>query len=272
MSVYLDPMTGLPAIDFDGCPRLLAKLPPDPAKRRLLTPFREAVPLVPESEWREINRRDGLPWIINQQNHGSCVGFSSAGALMRARAINGSAPVTLSGSYVYSWINGGRDQGAVITDALAVLRDKGTCREALCDWDTIYRQQVSREADEDARRFRLLEAYTADTWDEILSAVQLGYLPIFAVMVGDSFASTDSDGVAGFDRGPGNHAVHADGCKRLSGLGWVLDMVNSWGPKFGQAGRCYLMRRHIESVQQDCYVIRAAADDPQDPNQPPIAQ
>ena len=272
MSVYSDPATGLPAIDFDGCPRLLAKLPPTRGRGGLRS-FVEAVGTAPESEWRPLDWRPLFTpnWILDQKSHGSCVGFSSAGALSKARALAGETFQRLSGSFVYAHINGGQDQGAIITDALGVLRDRGTCLDLEMPWDRIYKSQIPPSAYETAKRFRAFELYTADTWLEIGSAVQLGFVPIFAVMVGGSFMDLDSEGVAGFDNGPGNHAVHADGMVRLPRAGWALDMPNSWGTSFGQSGRCYLTRRHVEGVQQDCYVIRAIAFDPLDPHKPPVA-
>jgi hypothetical protein len=82
----------------------------------------------------------------------------------------------------------------------------------------------------------------------------------------------DANGVAGFDRGAGNHAVHFQGAKRLPSGEWVLDLVNSWGVSFGQAGFCYLTQRHFESVSQDAYAIRCAAEDPGDDSDPPPVQ
>lgn len=267
--ITTDPATGLPVIEFDG-PRLLAKLPPVSEERKKLTRFADAKTIVPRNEWVTINRRSHMTegWLLDQRSHGSCVGFSSAAALMRARALNGSATVRLSGAFVYSWINGGRDAGAIITDALDVLRDKGTCPEEEAPWDAIYPNRYPESARKSAMRFRLLEAYTADTFDEIGSAIQLGYIPIFAVQVGGTFVSISSEGICGFDRGPGNHAVHADGMSKLS-RGWCLDMPNSWGKNFGQGGRGFVTEEHIDGVQQDCYVIRAAVEDPQEPNSPP---
>lgn len=255
-----------------GETRWLGRIPAEPYYDQFKL-FREAVPIVPVSEWREIDRRNvlGGDYILDQNGHGSCVGFSSAGAIMRARALLGDGPQRLSGTFVYAHINGGRDAGAIIGDAVKVITEKGVCLESEMPPSQIYARDIPPSAYETAKRFRALECYIANTWEEITSAVQLGFIPVFAVMVGNNFTSLDSDGIAGFSNGPGNHAVTADGMKKTS-RGWVLDMPNSWGTQFGQQGRCFLTERHIMSVQQDCYVIRCATDDPQDPNKPPIAR
>src|ERR1700752_1717692 len=104
----------------DGQTVFLGKLPPDPVKRAAFPPILQAAPEMPESEWKEINRRDdvGDQFMIDQSQHGSCVGFSSAGALMELRLLDGMTFQKLSGAFIYSKINGGRDDGAIISDGL----------------------------------------------------------------------------------------------------------------------------------------------------------
>jgi hypothetical protein len=258
-------------ITIDGTDFHLGRIPCDPDKT-LCKKFAEAVPQVPRSDWWEVNRRAVFDksWILNQRSHGSCVGFSAAGATQRARGMTGAAFERLSGAFVYSFINGGRDQGATVTDAVKVLADKGTCLDSEAPWDAIYPNRYPASAKETAKRFRVSEFYYAETFDEMASAILLDYIPVFAVMVGSSFTRLNSDGVAGYDRGPGNHAVHADGLVKTPGGIWVLDMPNSWGIEFGEDGRCKLTQRHIEGVQQDCYVIKCAAEDSKDANNPPV--
>lgn len=271
--VYVDPDTGLPAIDDpSGVRRVLACLQSDPAEKAKLRRFSAAVPVMPESEWRDIDRRTtmGSDFILDQKSHGSCVGFGTAGALMRCAFLNGFPFQRLSGSYVYSFINGGRDQGANIANALAVIVEKGTPGEQFCGWDNIYPSRISAEARNDAANHKALECYVAETFAEMMTAIQLpGFIPVFAVQVGGSFTSLDSEGVCGFDRGSGNHCVHADGAKKLA-RGWTIDMPNSWNLTFGQRGRGRLTARHVEEVYQECFVIRAP--NVADPDGPPAAQ
>lgn len=266
-TVYMH-QSGLPAINVNGVERVLGCIPGKSLFQ--FARFADKVPVMPRSEWRDIDRRKSLPFILDQKSHGSCVGFSAAGALMRARALSGQNLVTLSGAFVYSFINGGRDQGAMIGDAVSVLENNGVATDYLVPWDHIFPSRIDKRAYEVAKRFRAEAIYVANTFDEIMTAIQLGeYIPVFAVMVGNRFTSLDRDGICGFDNGPGNHAVHADGAKKI-GSDWTIDMPNSWNLDFGVNGRGRLTERHIESVQQDCYVIKAAIDDPEDPD-PPVA-
>jgi hypothetical protein len=268
--VKKDADTGLPSIIVDGEPKLLARLP-DTNDHRPFLRLSDVRPIVPESEWKEIDRRQVFApsWILNQRSHGSCVGFAAAGSLMRARAIGGQGEHRLSGAFVYSYINGGRDQGAMIGDAVSVLLTHGCALEFEVGWDQIYPNQITPEARHTAKRFRALECYTVESWEEACSAVQLGYVLSYPVMVGNTFTRVDAEGVCGYDRGPGNHAVCADGMKRSDKWGWTLDMPNSWGQTFGENGRGRTAEKHWEGVQVDAYALRCAATDPEGDNPPP---
>lgn len=264
-------MSELPyIIDNTGEKRVLGLLPRDLMKRAAFPPFDASQPVIPRSDWKDLNRRTTFTWILDQRSHGSCVGFASAGALARARVAMGQPYAQLSGAMVYSEINGGRDQGAIISDAIASLA-KGTCLESEANWDAIYPNRIPVAAYETRKRFRATAMYRIDTWDQFISSILLNFIPVFAVMAGNNFMRLSLDGVAGFDSGPGNHAVHADGIKLLNGA-WVVDMVNSWNVTYGQMGRAYITQRHWESVQQDCYAVQAASEDAADSSEPPPVQ
>src|SRR5258708_2161097 len=154
MSDIITLPNGLEAIEVGGVYRVLAKLAPDPVKRSALP--RLSAPNVDPMDWVEINRRSdfGDDFILDQKSHGSCTGFGSAGALMRSRGLEGMPFVRLSGAYTYAWINGGRDDGAIISDTLVSLTQRGTCPETECPWDRIYRTQIPASADQSAQRFK----------------------------------------------------------------------------------------------------------------------
>lgn len=255
------------SVIVDGIPRLLACIPG--SSRRGLKRFSSVVPVMPKSEWRTINRRKSfnVNSLIDQKNHGSCTGFATAGALYRVYRMTGQKPPLLSGSFMYSKVNGGQDQGAMIGDLIKAGKE-GTCSQDMCPWNAIYPRQIRPEAYQEAKRWRIKNAYVVETFAEIMTAIQLGqYIPVFAVMVGNNFMNIDSNGVAGFDRGPGNHAVTGDGAR--IGTNPVIDMPNSWGPTFGDQGRAFLTERHLDSVMQDAFVIEAAEEDDADPVDPP---
>jgi hypothetical protein len=232
-------------------------------------------PVLPRAQWRELDRRSifgAADWILDQDGIGECVGCGSAGALRRARVLAGMQDRKLSPGCLYAQINGGQDEGAVIADACTALQKQGTCLYTTVGIQPIYTRQQPAGWEQEAVRFRVEECYHCDTFDEIVSALELGYLPVYGIMVGDSYENFDRYGVAGHASGPGNHCMCADGVKHLADGRWVLDNVNSWGSAWGpdKNGRCYLDEQHFAGGDQpDCYVIKTCTEDPQEPIKPP---
>jgi hypothetical protein len=233
-----------------------------------------------DAQWRPVNRRPLFPqgdWILDQDSIGSCVAESSSMALRKCRFLAGATDEPLSPGCLYAQVNGGRDSGAVITDALDALKTKGTCLFSTVGQKPFYLDEMPQAAWTEALRFRIEGWWYCDTFDEVATAVQLGppYIPVFGIMVGNNFQSFDPYGVAGHASGPGNHAVHADGMTQLADGRWVLDMPNSWGAAWGpwHNGRVYLDEQHLDAGgdQPAGYVIQAAIEDPQDPLKPPSA-
>lgn len=178
-------------------------------------------------------------FIKNQRSHGSCNGFAGAAALTRARVRRGLGRVDLSGAYLYSLINGGRDQGSMLDDGMRAVQARGVATEATVGWDQIYPRQYDRSrADAEAARHRAFECYAVRTREGLLSALACDFDCVVAVHAGGRFMRLDGRGVAGADRGRGNHAVCADG------LHWdgevLVDSPGSWGTTYGDGGRCYL--------------------------------
>lgn len=259
---------GLSAIiDKSGVTRVLAKLAPDLKKRSTCPNIFSKVQDIPKSDWFPTKRRNYFTskFVLDQKSHGSCCGYGSTGGFMKARAMKGMTFQLLSGSYTYSWINGNQDNGAIIHDSLDSLIQHGTCLDSEANYNQIYRSQIPASADQTAVRFKVMKSYTADTWAQWMSGLMMGYMGVFAVMVGNTFMNLDQDGIVGFDQGPGNHCVHAFDVEQSSKGDWITRGGNSWGTTFGQAGQFCVTERHWESVAQDAYLIEVAEEDPQEP-------
>lgn len=276
------PPTGPPELPFvqDGEEkRYLALLPS--TKRRLALPaggsWGDSNSVIPQDQWKEIDRRALFPaqdWIYDQDSIGSCVGNGSTGALRRCRVLAGMKDVRLAPGCTYAQINGGSDQGAVISDSLTALQKTGTITSKTLGSDErpFYLRQLPPGWQQEAARFRIEEAYQTDKFEEVMSGIQLGYVAVFGIMVGGNWTHFDQYGVCGHDRGPGNHCVAADGAKKLPDGRWVLDMFNSWGADWGpfKNGRAYIDAKHFQNGDQpDAYLVKACTEDPQEPNKPP---
>jgi hypothetical protein len=273
------PHTGPPFIEVDGQKRYLTCLPPSQA--RFMAPrggeFSAAHAAIPRAQWKEVDNRGKFPadkWVFDQDGIGSCVGNGATAALMKARALAGMSYLRLAPGCTYAQINGGQDRGAVISDSLVALQQTGTITSATLGSDEkpFYAKQMPAGWRGEAARFRIEEALKCNTFDDMATAIQLGYVVVYGMQVGQSFNSFTPEGVAGSSPGPGNHCMHADGLHKLPSGQWALDNVNSWGADWGpwKNGRCYLVEKHFQQGDQpDAYAVKTAVEDPLDPIKPP---
>jgi hypothetical protein len=261
-----------PVVDC-GEPRVLACLPPKPTCA--FPRWADTKPIIPRSEWRDVSWRPLNARIMDQDGRGACVGFSSINAFERAWRVAGGTTREFSPWFLYAQINGGRDAGAVISDALEQLIKGGVCLESEVEQRVYLKRNISAAAYETAKRFRLAEGYALDSFDAIGSAIMMGYSVVYGIMVGNSFTSLDAGGVPGVG-GMGGHALHGCGIRKVPAGKhkgkWSVETENSWGEVYGQGGYCWTVEDHFASMERwgfDAFAARAAALDPQDPLNPP---
>jgi hypothetical protein len=254
----------------DGIPRPLGHLA-SPGSVRLHAP---PLAVLPESEWREFDlTAQPHPIRIKDQNgYGACNGHAAASSLEWARWIAGETHEDLSAWYVYAILCNGIDRGSMISDALELLRDRGTCPDGSVPHGTINPRRLSSEAHAQAPRFRIEIGAELRSFDEMMTATQLAQPFNYSIRVGGGFDNLDSDGVCGFSRGVGNHAVTGGlGAKKTAKHGWVILWQNSWGQRWGRSGYAWVSRRHVEEQGYfSAYLVRAVRFDPQDPHPAPI--
>jgi hypothetical protein len=254
---------GVPLL-YDGTEyRALGCLPP---RYKVSLPNYDAVsyPLLKPDQWQELDLTTVYPGVpvLNQGSSSSCVGYSSTDALKYARMKDGQPFADLHPRYVYSLINGGRDAGAVISDALEVLITAGACRTQDGSPNALYPRDFGPEAKKQAGRYRILEAVKIRTVAEIHSAASLGYPVVVGILVGQNFVQVDREGVAPLpDRVIGGHALLILGRKRLPSGRIGLKTRNSWGSNFALNGYCYLIDSHFDR-QLDAFAVISAIDDP----------
>lgn len=279
MKVQYDSAKGLEYVDSGGHRRYLGSLPDTSGKFKALPRFADHFPVIPESDWFEVDRRAMFAAFgtFDQNGHGSCVGNGWAMGASKARALAGMKPVLLSPAWFYSLINGNSDNGAVISDGIAAGVNVGFATFATVGQDPIYQSRMPAAAKAEAGRFKLSRAFQVNSWAEIISALLMPkpMIPVYGYQVGNNFERFDNYGVAGHDRGPGNHCNHADGVKKLPDGRWVLDDHNSWNASWGPFGngRVYLDENHLfgGGDQPDCCIIETVVDDPQDPGPVPYS-
>ena len=206
----------------------------------------------------------GDKWVHNQGSFGSCNGWATAGVYARARYRRGLMDGRqFSGSYVYSQIGGGRDQGSSLSDGMKQAQ-RGVCPIELNAFDKIYPNQITQAAHDAAKKFRALPetAFHIETMQELFTALAMGFACDAAVQAGRNFTKLNSKGVAGFDAGRGNHAIVLDDLI-LDGSEYLMDLCNSWSLSYGIRGRSYVTKEHIAQTIQvhDCFALVDVVED-----------
>lgn len=229
--------------------------------------------LVPRGEWQPISRRllFGPKFINDQKSCSGCSGWSGAQALMRLRHMAGMSFQKLSGAFLYSQVNGNRDNGSVILDVDSTLTRDGTCLESEFNFPHIFDRDVPSSARETAKRFKLFQSLTLDTFDEAATAIMLGYVVCYPVQVGSNFNKFEN-GIAGYAKGYGNHAIHAFGLVNVNGV-WCLESGNTWSSTWGPFGdgTMLISEKAFAGLggSDDSYCQIAPAADPEESNLPP---
>jgi hypothetical protein len=249
-------VNGIPCIDAGGEVRKLAALKPkvadvDHFKSRQFS----AVRTIDPSKWAECDLASYASPVRDQGRYGSCTGHAGVTALDIVRRQGGDDPVLLSCTFPYSLVNGNKDNGASVSSVLKVLEKYGTCTFAECGTEQIFQQQIPKTAWETAKSYKVLEAFTVRTFEEICEAVNTGFPVPFGIPIGQNFSRLNADGVCPIpDTVVGGHAMCAIGLK-LSRTGtWLLKFQNSWTPQWGRGGFAYLSKGHFDNMV-DAYAI-----------------
>lgn len=261
----------LPYIDFGGERRYLARLAPR-ADFGGLPCVQAANGLIPRAEWFETPDSNYGARILNQGQHGSCTGHGSTTATEIQWLRQGGQPVRFSACYLYGLINGGRDAGAVVSDAMDALMQYGVCTEAEVPPGMIYKRQFPASAMQVAAKYKVKVAYHCDSFDAIVSEILRGRTVSHGITVGTDYANVDANGVAPLVRFPaGGHCQCSYAVRKINGE-WMLATQNSWGTTFGIDGKCYLRERHFDRPGQvDAFSVEVV-DPTQDNDFPPPMQ
>lgn len=266
-------MSDLRTIVVDGVPRRLGTLKPTAKERALcsLPVFEDHVePLDMATIKRIAQSRSAVgrslfpasSYVRDQGQFGSCQGWASASVLTRARVRAGLPVRHLSGSYLYSLVNGGRDQGSTLTSGMRAIQERGCATIATVAPDRIYPHQYDRsKADREASNNKAFECYQTEDIQSFWTGLCLGFDGVCAIHASSNFNRIDSNGIAGVDNGRGNHAVLCQGIVYAGGE-ICGDGENSWGLRYGDQGRMLLRAAHFEQTisVHGFYLIRAVLD------------
>jgi C1A family cysteine protease len=236
------------------------------------------IPTIPESEWQEfdLTTEPGYPLVIKDQNgKGACNGHATAEAMELSRWLHGQPHVPLSGWFPYAILCGGWDRGSTISEALSLIQKTGLAPETQVAYGTINPTKLSKEAYDVATNFKAEVGIALDTWEQIMSAVQLrmGGIDISIKVPNLSSWDLDSEGVVPVASGMGNHAICAGhGAKKLKDGRWAIKWQNSWTDQWGNKGYAWYTQNHWEKQSgREAYVIRTPAENQRDDSNPPVS-
>lgn len=221
------------------------------------------IPDVPKSDWREFEYDTSWKRIEDQGQFGACVGHGSSNGVQWARWLAGMGRDRLSPWYPYSLLCNGRDVGASPYAALDLLKARGTCSFDMVPWGTINPQWLTPAAHESAKRFRVLRGPRITGFDQLMSAIQLGFVVVGTLHADNGINILDQYGVSQNRPGPHNHLVlKGIGAKRLPNGKWAVKYENSWRSTWGRDGCAWGTDVTFEGSYAEEFAIATAAFDP----------
>ena len=165
----------------------------------------------------------------------------------------------LSPEWLYSKINGGRDQGSMLDDGMVEARENGMSayQEAFYQKfrQSDFNMEQKRWATQSAENHKFLECYYAPKTSfeqmvlSLFTCLAEGGCIVMAVHVGNNYMR--SGRTAGFDNGMGNHAIAGTGLRLLKDNPKTIhdfEIVSpqSWGKNFAEGGFTGIRAKHLE--------------------------
>lgn len=187
----------------------------------------------------------------SQGQHNSCAGYAAAGALTQSRIAVGLPYVHLSGEFIYSLCNGGRDRGAPTELTWEKMEEVGIAPESEVEHGSYLWRQMSESARRLAGQYKGWGCHRIDTQLEIATALIQGMICVVVVHASRSYRQLNSRGVRGRSPGRGNHAVILNGL-RMSPTGEIeFHEWGSWGLQNGIDGCAWVTwADHLEGPVQ----------------------
>ena len=253
----------LPIVDINGHKFFCGCLPRVAGVGDLFPVFDEKVELIPESDWQEVNWARYVPEIMSQNGIGACNSFAACTALRVCRVMAGLADVRLSPGHLYGQINGGRDAGSLLGDALTALKDVGACTTDEVPELEWKRRNWPAGIEEVARKYRITEAWDCPTFAHLATAIQRGFVVDYGIAVGSNF-DTDANGWVAEGKGRGGHAMCGVGLAKRTKAGktqWGIVTANSWGTNWGVNGFGIVPASYFANeLFTDGWAVRVAID------------
>ncbi|TQE83691.1 C1 family peptidase [Leptospira noguchii] len=221
----------------------------------------------------KVDLSPSMPPVGNQGEQGSCVAWSTAYATKSfqeyierksskdwsLRSTQGTPNYSkiFSPAFIYNQINGGRDNGSLISDAMRVMVEMGAA-----PWDTMpynpadYRTRPSQAAIEAASKYKAKEFLRVKTTDmnEVKAQLSEGKPVVAGVLVYENFFNLKGDQIykEGLGKTYGGHAIALVGYDDSKN---AVKFINSWGTDWGDQGYGYIDYRWFTKICQGAFVM-----------------
>ncbi|MEL7263864.1 MAG: C1 family peptidase [Planctomycetota bacterium] len=212
-------------------------------------------------------------WITYQNGYGSCAAYAGASALEKAQFLSRGVRTPLSGDYLYSLVNGGRDRGSMLDDNMNAILINGVCRRETVKLGEIRRRSYdTRKADAEAKRNRGHELFAIPDEQSMATALAMRIPVVIAIHVTRRWRSFDRDDVLAECNGPGNHSEHCDDITYSRKRGCLMyRKATSHGKQYSGDGYCWTTwadHYRTASRYHQFYAVPSAKVDPDGDNPP----
>jgi len=225
-------------------------------------PNRRDIQLIPRNQWAEIDCSHLVPEILDQDGQGACNAFASVQTLHVLRNQAGLPYVKLSAGNLYGRINGGVDAGSILSDAIQTLEKEGVCTAATVPELQWRQRNWPSTWKEEAKKFRILEAWDCPSFDHLASALLLGFPVNLGIMVGRNFTPQEDGWLPDYRGGGGGHAMCGVGLLyHRQRNTWGIKVANSWGREWGQGGFAIVPESYFKPLLfTDAWAVRGCVD------------
>lgn len=216
--------------------------------------------IIPREDWTPVDWSHFVDKVLDQDGQGACNAFASVQAVHVLRRMLGLPFVELSAGNLYGRINGGRDAGSTLVDAIRELEKRGVCTAQTVPHLEWQQHRWPKGWEEEAKKFRVQEAYDCPIFDYIASALLCGFVVNVGIMIGHNFEPDRSGWIPPRRGEAGGHAMCAVGLLRR-GSEWGVKIVNSWGPSWGLDGFAIVPESYFRTpLWTDGWALRLVVD------------
>ena len=231
-----------------------------PSDQSLMGSFDRAAasfPLIPRSEWPKagfVGLRPKATFVWDQNGYNACGGFGGAAGLTMARVAAGQSLIQLSPYWLYSQVNGGRDQGCRTEQTRQIQLEKGCAlydvapKKIYGPWDDGVKKDVEN--------FKADRGPLITSFDELVSAILKGVACYGGIFCGGNF-NVGANGNLGNWNGSraGGHCLAWIGGIKFENGQWYVQTLNSWGKGWGQNGWCWMPESYFDGGLPEFYAF-----------------